>query len=100
MRSDIWTLRHTMRQMRLCRQEHLWFIGTLGSTLSAGQRCGNHCGNRGRTQNQPLAAAFYQRFLMPLGEKKNLRLHKSRALTFYGLQLGSLMSTVERVSQK
>ena len=88
-----------MKQIRLCRQEHLWFIRAFGQALSAGQRCGNHCGNRGRTQNQPPATAFYQRFLMALGEEKNLHLHKSRALTFYGLQLGSLMSTVERVSQ-
>src|SRR5579859_2239186 len=36
MRSDIWSLRDTMRQIRLCRQEHLWFICTFGSAPSAG----------------------------------------------------------------
>jgi hypothetical protein len=47
-----------------------------------------------------LATAFYQRFSNQEYEEKNLRLHRSWALTFHGLQLGLLTSTVERVSQK
>ena len=82
------------------KQEHLWFISTFGATLLACRFCGNRCGNRGRARNRPLATAFYQHFITHERAEKNLRLHKSRALTFHGLQLGSLMSTVERVSQK
>src|SRR5512140_1304317 len=99
MRSDIWSLRDTMRQIRLCRQEHLWFIRTFGPGLSAQRFCGNRCGNQGQTRITPLRPAFYQCFSNRECEEKNLRLHRSRALTFHGLQLGSHMSTVERVSQ-
>src|SRR6266853_3748906 len=99
MRSDILSLRHTMRQSRLCRQEHPWFIRTFGPALSSGRFCGNHCGNQGQSGIRPLRATFYQCFSNQEYEEKNLRLHKSRALTFFGLQLGLLTSTVERVSQ-
>src|SRR5579864_886838 len=99
MRSDIWSLRDTMRQIRLRRQEHLWFIRTFGAAPSAQRFCGNRCGNQGRAKISTLAPAFYQGFSNWEIEEKNLRLHRSWALTFHGLQLGSHMSTVERVSQ-
>ena len=43
--------------------------------------------------------AFYQCVSNQEYEEKNLRLHRSWALTFHCLQLGLLTSTVERVSQ-
>jgi len=52
-----------------------------------------------KVEFRPLRATFYQHFSNQEYEEKNLRLHKSRALTFCGLQLGLLTSTVERVSQ-
>jgi hypothetical protein len=88
-----------MRQIRLRRQEHLWFRRTFGPALLASGICGNCCGNQGLAEIGALATAFYQRFFNHEHVEKNLHLHKSRALTFHVLQLGSLMSTVERVSQ-
>ena len=99
MRSDIWSLRDTMRQIRLRRQEHLWFIRTFGPAPSAQRFCGKSCGNQGRARIDRFLAAFYQCVSNQEYEEKNLRLHKSRALTFYCLQLGLLTSTVERLSQ-
>ena len=99
MRSDIWSLRDTMRQIRLCRQEHLWFVRTFGPSPSASSFCGNHCGNQGHAGISSVLTAFYPHFYNHGHAEKNLHMHKSRALTFCGLQLGSLMSTVERVSQ-
>jgi hypothetical protein len=52
-----------------------------------------------RLKPAPVAPAFYQRFSNREHEEKNLRLHRSWALTFCGLQLGLLTSTVERVGQ-
>src|SRR6476646_6359996 len=99
MRSDIWSLRDTMRQIRLRRQEHLWFICTFGSALSTYRFCGKRCGNQGLAEIGALAPAFYQCFSNREIVEKNLRLHRSWALTFHGVQLGLLTSTVERVSQ-
>src|SRR6185312_3068101 len=99
MRSDIWSPRDTMRQIRLRRQEHLWFIRTIGPALSVIGFCGNRCGNHRCARISSFLTAFYRYFYDRIDEEKKLHLHKSRALTFYGLQLGSHMSTVERVSQ-
>jgi hypothetical protein len=42
---------------------------------------------------------FHSIFTRSGAVEKNLRLHKSRALTFQAIGLGWLTSTVERVSQ-
>src|SRR5690349_1656407 len=99
MRSDLWSVRDTMSHIRLRRQEQPWFIRSFGAALSAQRFCGNRCGNQVRTGITTLRPAFYQRFSNREIVEKNLRLHRSWALTFHGLQLGLLTSTVERVSQ-
>jgi hypothetical protein len=63
------------------------------------QICGNRCGKDGRARSAEFLTAISLDFKMHNGVEKNLRLHKSRALTSCAFQLGSLMSTVERVSQ-
>ena len=101
MRSDIRLLyRDTMRHTGLCRQEHHLVPPHLGPSLFG------HSGSVETAVEIPYArksgcaaAAFYLRFSTYAAAEKNLHLHKSRALTFTGLQLGWLTSTVERVSQ-
>src|SRR6185437_1326405 len=76
---------------------HVW--ARFGAVPSAQRFCGNYCGNHGHAKSIALSTAFYQCFSDREYEGKNLRLHRSWALTFQRLQLGLLTSTVERLSQ-
>jgi hypothetical protein len=63
------------------------------------QICGNCCGKGGHAKSAEFSTAISLDFKTRKCVEKNLRLHKSRALTLYALALGSHMSMVERVSQ-